>query len=205
MMMKGAVSFVQETLDNVLDLQKIDDGSFMLDYKFFRINDSIKKVIYAYRGAAAVRKINLVDNISTALINTTLLGDSSRFEYAVGNLISNAIKFSQPYKTVTVTVTSCDMQTQSGSQKDKLVCPLTVSVIDEGCGISKENLDNLLSSNSESQFRRPELLLPGQGAGLGLSLSKKIVHLHGGTMNVKSVVGKGSTSVLLFLLKYTIF
>ena len=193
-MMKGAASFVQETLDSVLDLQKIEEGTFILDFQSFRISESITKVIHAYRGEATVKNIHLASNISADVIQTQLLGDCHRIEIAVGNLLSNAIKFSDNHTTVTVNIT-CDIQSNTTPQFQRHIssCLVKVSVIDEGCGISRENLKSLLGTSLMNQFHRPDLLQAGQGSGLGLSLSKKIVHLHGGTMNAQSIIGHGST------------
>ena len=105
-------------------------------------------------------------------------GDSVKLERALANLLGNAIKFSPPRSTVTVTL-------EWGATHARL------SVEDEGPGISKEGHDRIFEV-----FHREadDDHLPG--LGLGLYIAKQIVLSHGGTITVQSELGQGATFVV---------
>lgn len=104
----------------------------------------------------------------------TLPGDPNLFRLALTNLVSNACKFSanQP---VRCTLT-CD-----GSR-------LLLSVIDQGIGIAPQDLDHVRQT-----FFRADNALVFSGFGVGLALAVKIIELHGGTLEIDSVLGQGTT------------
>ena len=180
-MMKGASGFMSDTLNGVLNMQKIEEGKFELDLSPFVLKDSIIKVFYTFRGAANGKNISLVNKMSP-IMPIKLIGDRHQIQHVLGNYLSNAIKFSKENSTITVEAVSG--QLQNGK------VPVTLSVTDSGVGISGENQKMLFSNFFQV---RPGQLQQGQGSGLGLSLCKKIVELHGGTVNVESVEGEGST------------
>ena len=105
-----------------------------------------------------------------------ILGDVTRLEQVLNNLVSNAIKYSPAGGAIRVTV-------------EKSAAKASVSVSDEGFGISPDDLKRLFQP-----FQR--LGTPGEdipGIGLGLSVTRKLVEAHKGTIEVESVLGKGST------------
>jgi len=93
------------------------------------------------------------------------------------NLVTNAIKYSLKNGIITIEVTTS-------------VDRIQISVIDNGIGISSENIDKLLSITEK-------VSIPGteneHGTGLGLILCNEFVQRHGGTITVESIYGKGST------------
>jgi signal transduction histidine kinase len=108
----------------------------------------------------------------------SVLLDPLRFKQILYNLVSNAVKFTDPGGRVEIRVKPVDAGT------------FRLEVSDTGIGISEEDFPRL--------FREFEQLDTGpgrryQGSGLGLSLTKKLVELHGGTIDVKSKVGHGTT------------
>jgi len=104
-------------------------------------------------------------------------GDPKRVEQVLVNLISNAIKFSEPNQRVVI---------NAKPEAETVV----VSVQDFGCGMNREFLSRLFSKFEHAQ---DSLTRESQGAGLGLAICRHIVEAHGGQIWVESELGKGST------------
>ena len=102
--------------------------------------------------------------------------DPEKIERIVLNLISNAIKFSNKGEEILVSITN----------KNKFI---SISVEDNGIGIEGKDLDMIFD-----RFKQVDKSLSrnAEGTGIGLSLVKSIVELHGGNISVESKVGKGS-------------
>ena len=105
-----------------------------------------------------------------------IMADEERFQQVVLNLVNNAIKFTHPGGTITL---------KARLERANLV----VEVQDTGVGISQDDQKLLFEPYRSLESGRERL----SGLGLGLSLSKKLVELHGGRIWVKSEKGKGST------------
>ena len=184
--MKSAVTFMNDTLNGVLNMQKIEEGKFELEMAPFNMTECVVKVLNTFRGAASAKRIALSKNISND-IPLKLVGDSFRIQHIIGNLLSNAIKFSKENSSVHINVT-CTSETDHSNVHEKW--PITVSIVDEGVGISEENQKKLFCNFVQIS---PGEIQQGQGSGLGLSFIKEIVKLHGGDVSVKSKEGQGST------------
>ncbi|MBF7082911.1 HAMP domain-containing protein [Desulfallas sp. Bu1-1] len=106
-----------------------------------------------------------------------MLGNEDRVEQVILNLLDNAVKFSPPGGVVTL---------RAGVENDSI----TVSITDQGPGIPPEDLEHIWERFHRVEKSRSRAL---GGTGLGLAIVKQIVEAHGGTVNVQSEVGKGST------------
>lgn len=106
------------------------------------------------------------------------LGDRYRIEHVVANFLSNAIKFSPEYSTIKITV----------SYGDKLKGHVTFTVADQGSGIPPEHLNSLFTSYMQIN---PGEMQQGKGTGVGLSICKEIVTLHGGKVGCTSKLREG--------------
>jgi signal transduction histidine kinase len=109
--------------------------------------------------------------------------DPDRFQMVVRNLLSNAVKYSPSGSDIIVRI----------ARNDGMA---TVSVIDQGVGISLEDQAGLFT-----RFGRVKTTQHVQGTGLGLWLSREIARMHGGDLTVQSIAGRGSTFVLAVPLK----
>ena len=118
-----------------------------------------------------------------------MIGDRYRIEHIISNFVSNACKFSPDGGEVVVSVTS--VLGTSARTPDQTFADITVTVSDQGCGISPENQAKLFRNFVQI---RPSALQKGQGSGLGLALCKAIVDLHEGSdIGVRSAEGRGSS------------
>jgi signal transduction histidine kinase len=185
--MKLAAAFMSNTLNDVLSLQKIEEGKLELETVVFDVTDVVNTVFATCKAAAQSKDISLVSDLAQNLPRS-ILGDRFKIEHVISNLLTNAIKFSPPNSTVTVRITSAafDADPTTGARR----VMIEIAVIDQGPGISAVNSARLFQSYVQI---RPGALQKGQGSGLGLSICKEIVIAHGGTINVSSEEGKGST------------
>lgn len=108
-------------------------------------------------------------------------GDCYRLQQCLLNLLSNAIKFTPPHGRIDVRI---DVPSRTLSQAQ-----LRVAVVDTGCGISAEDQRRLFKPFAQA-LSGPRA--HGSGSGLGLSITRRLVELHGGTLHVTSEVGAGS-------------
>lgn len=163
-------------INDILDLSKLEAGKMEIEQIPFKISDVIGNVSDVNKYKAEEKGLKFEVNISPK-VPLVVKGDPTRLNQILTNLCSNAIKFTDTGK---ITV---DVEKQSGSEYIKF------TVTDTGIGIP-EDKQHLLFGNfkqvDSSTFRKYG------GTGLGLSISKTLVELQGGTVEVNSVLGKGS-------------
>ena len=169
-----------QLINDVLDLAKVESGKMELSAQAFSPRRAVEEVCSVVKPLAAEKHLALTTRIDPAV--ETVVIDPLRFKQVLFNLLSNAVKFTDEGGQVEV---------ELGPHGDK---NFALRVRDSGIGIAAEDLPRL--------FREFEQLDAGpgrrfQGSGLGLSLTKKLVELHGGTIEVESRVGSGTTFTVL--------
>ena len=118
-----------DTLDNILNLQRIEEGKFELDLHPFDIRKMTEEIVAMYGGVVLEKRIKLVLN-SSSTIPSKLIGDGHRISHVLSNLISNALKFSCFGGTITVDV-SCGEKRHSPDGSHEIVV-ISIAVADEG-------------------------------------------------------------------------
>jgi NtrC-family two-component system sensor histidine kinase KinB len=160
-------------IDDLLDLNRIESGKAHLNLQAISPSRIGSEGIEPFLAQARDQRVSIVNSIPEDLPD--VIADSDGIRYVLANLLSNALRFTSPGGTVTVSAAN-------NSKK------ITFSVEDTGAGISPEHIKHLFE-----QFYR----VPGQqvksGVGLGLSIVKEIIEAHGGKTGVESTCGKGST------------
>ncbi|MCK4716774.1 MAG: HAMP domain-containing histidine kinase, partial [Candidatus Marinimicrobia bacterium] len=165
-------------IGNLLDFSAIESGRLELKFqtvdlhKFFHTYQSMTKSL------AEKKQIELKLKIDADLPNITV--DSDRFMQVLDNLVTNAIKFSYPNTTVTISAR-------------KINDNVEISVADQGQGIPEDEISKIFKEFSKTSVR------PTAGeksTGLGLAIAKKIIEAHHGTISVASEVGKGTTFII---------
>jgi signal transduction histidine kinase len=165
-----------QLINDVLDLAKVEAGKMELNPESFTLAHAIGEVCAVTRPMAQKKRIQVNVKVAPELGSVTL--DRQKFKQVLYNLISNGIKFNDDRGGVEISATPLD------ARRFKL------SVRDTGIGIKPEDMKRL--------FREFEQLESGtsrryEGTGLGLTLTRKIVELQGGTIGVESKFGQGST------------
>lgn len=185
-------------INDVLDLSKIEAGQMQLNLGQYSVQSLIDFVISATRSLAAEKRLELVSGVAESL--PPAVGDSKRITQILMNLVGNAIKFTPAGGHVTVTakyVPSSECQVpglESGTRNLESGTPkspdlIEISVTDTGIGIPTEELKSIFS-----EFRQVDSSITREygGSGLGLSIAKRLVEMHGGSIWAESQVGKGS-------------
>ena len=165
-------------VNDLLDIEKMEAGKFVLDTTQTDASDLVNKAIFATTPLADARGIKLVATVPDS--NGKLVVDRDRLTQVLINLLSNAIKFSPDKETINITVESAN----NGKEQVKF------SVIDRGRGIpaeAKQKIFDRFTQVEEKDFEERG------GSGLGLAISKAIVQQHGGDIGVDSTLGAGST------------
>jgi signal transduction histidine kinase len=161
-------------INDVLDLAKVEAGQFELEMAPFSLREALE------RGVVMVRERATEDGVRVTLTPVvdidTVTGDERRVRQVIFNLLSNAVKFTPSGGAVDVRA-----EQHNGEVR--------ISVADTGPGIAPEDRDRIFE-----EFRQTDAGIErGEGSGLGLALSKRLVELHGGRIWVVSELGKGST------------
>lgn len=177
------LQYIQQETKRILDMYK---KLLMLSYKknadFEKNNIDMQKVFNEIKDTLANRLSK--NNIELILNNqlSYLQGDETLIIMCISNLIKNAINVSNPESKIMVNAF------EMNSKK-------YIQVVDQGPGISEENIKKILEP-----FYRVDKVRSRKngGAGLGLSICKSIMEMHGGDIKIKSDIGKGSIFILEF-------
>jgi len=170
-------------INDILDLNKIESGKLSIDPVNFSRNE-LESIYHLFRARALQKKIDFKFEI-TANIPEFLYGDILRIKQIIGNLISNAIKFTKSNKCVCVKI--------DYSKED-----LIIEVKDQGKGIEKEKLDHIFKSFTQEDS---SVTREYGGSGLGLTISSSLTKMMNGKIEVESEVGVGSLFVVTLPLK----
>lgn len=162
-------------INEILDLSKVEAGSFELHYSTFWLAEAFAEVRDMLFPFAASKGINIKFEIETSLPRVS--ADRERIMQVLSNLMTNAIKFSNENGCIRV---------KAAQRNDYIM----IAVSDEGIGIAAADHDKLFKPFSQIDSSSSKKY---QGTGLGLALVKEIVHLHGGSVWFESEAGKGST------------
>jgi signal transduction histidine kinase len=176
----AAATNLMTLVGELLDMSKLEAGKMDIIKQPFAIGDLVNDVINGFGGSAAEKKLTLKADLN-ANLEKNVLGAGDRIRQVLGNLVQNAIKFTDDGSVLIIV----EEQKREGN-----TAYIRFSVKDTGLGISEENqkkLFKLFVQVDGSTTRRQG------GTGLGLALSKKLVELMEGFIAVDSTEGQGST------------
>ncbi|MBD2328126.1 PAS domain S-box protein [Alkalinema sp. FACHB-956] len=170
-----------ELINDILDLAKIEAGQVTLEYSATKINQLCQSSLVFIRQQALKKQIQLQVTVPEGLPN--LWVDERRMRQVLINLLTNAVKFTPDGGSITLEVS---LVPPTGTRP---LAEIQFAVIDTGIGIAPENVKKLFQPfiQVDSALNRQY-----QGTGLGLSLVKRIVEMHGGEVGLQSQVGVGS-------------
>ncbi len=163
-------------MDDILDFSKIEHGQLELIPVNYDISGLVNSVISSNMINVESKPIKFDLNIDANLPNS-LIGDEYRLKQVFNNLLSNAFKYT---KTGTI------IWSIIGFERENNDVLLISRIKDSGIGIKKENVEKLFSIYSQADAQ-------ADGIGLGLAITKNIVEMMGGSIDVESEYGKGTT------------
>jgi PAS domain S-box-containing protein len=169
-----------QLLGDILDLSKIEAGRMDVFHETLDMHTILNSIENLFGMSARHKGLSLRVNVSSDT-PANLFGDSIKLQQIFNNLVGNAIKFTQKG---TVQVEAYPLPSQNSDN-----VKILFSVTDTGDGMQTDKLDHLFNAftQADSSFTRGY-----QGAGLGLSIVRRLVHLMGGTIYVESELGKGT-------------
>jgi two-component system, NtrC family, sensor histidine kinase KinB len=160
-------------LNNLLDISRIESGKTKMEFQAISPNSLLLEALEPFRRAAHDQGVSLSIEVPGDL--PEVWADSTRIYYVIGNLLSNALRYTPAGGKITFSAQATEKEVR-------------FSVADTGKGIPNQYLPRIF----EQFFRVPDQEKES-GAGLGLAIVKEIIEAHGGTVGVKSQEGRGST------------
>jgi len=167
-------------INDILDLAKVDAGKMTFEQTPFKMMTSISAMLHLFETKIQEKNLELVKEYDSR-IPAVLMGDPVRLHQIILNLMSNAVKFTAEGKiTVQVRLLSED--------EEKVTVEFAIS--DTGIGVNKDNIDKIFDTFRQASSGTARLY---GGTGLGLAIVKQLVNQQGGSIQVKSETGRGST------------
>lgn len=176
---------LMRVIDDILDMSKIEAGKMAIEAGSESVITIIEDVVQLHRNFADGRGLKLSSKFAQPIPKQVLI-DGARFRQVLGNLVGNAIKFTNAGGV------EIDVEATQLSEKR---WRLTIAVADSGIGIPEHYLPGIFEAFAQGDgetYRR------FGGAGLGLAISRRIIELMGGELTVASTVGKGSVFTIRF-------
>jgi CheY-like chemotaxis protein len=170
-------------VSQVLDMSRIEEGKLLLEHQDFQLDQVAEHTLKLFSNEPKIRSgdVGLVLNIAPFIPNN-LHGDPYRLRQVLVNLLSNAIKFTEKGQVI------LNIKESVSPVLGRIL--LDFSVEDSGIGMSEEELGKLFEPFLQFRTLRNQAF---GGTGLGLTLTKTLVELMGGSINVESELGRGST------------
>lgn len=182
---KKSSEFMFGLINDLLDISKIESGNLQLDLKPVNIYELINHCTDINRVLSA-KKFITINIVIENTLPETLLWDRSKIEQALNNLIGNAIKFSHPESAIVI----------------RLLCKaqnFVIQVEDKGDGLPDDIIDQLFTPFCKGSRigTRGE-----KGSGLGLSIARRIVEGHGGTIHAENNVDAGTRFIITLPIRF---
>jgi len=178
-------------INNILDMSKIEANKFEIVNEPFDLYDLLEKMKSIVAIKADEKKQRLTFSVDDD-IPRSIIGDELRLMQIFTNLMSNAIKFTPEYGDVRFIIKMISRVSENESA-------IRVEVIDKGIGISTEQQEKLFMSFEQAEANMARKF---GGTGLGLTITKKIIELMGGSIGLTSEIGKGSNFFFTVNLKH---
>jgi len=174
-----------DIINDILDLSKAEAGKLTLTYEEVHVGKAINKCVTILSERAQKGGVTMTTKVPKTL--PALVADRLRFIQILLNIISNAVKFTNVGGSVDISVHTSDIKGE--------ISHFVVVVEDSGIGMSQSDIEKAFQSfgQVDSGLNRKY-----EGTGLGLPLTKKLLELHQGTIEIISELGKGTRVMLTF-------
>ena len=196
-------------INDILDLSKVEAGKQELEPTNINLKDLLERSLFMFKEKTMKHGLQL--SLDLDHIPKTIMADERKLKQVIYNLIANAVKFTS--KGGSINISACHLSSDNGHWKKYDEAPfhvpitddqstithrqcIAISVEDTGIGVKQEDLERIFNPFEQvdsSSSRRY------QGTGLGLSLCKKLINLHGGTIWAESE-GEGKGTTLSFII-----
>lgn len=168
-------------INDILDVSKIESGKVVLSFEEFTLNDIVSSVEAIIQPMAKQKNQSFHVEV-TDVKHEYLIGDETRLNQILINLLSNAVKYTPESGNIWFRIMGLK---QRSSQYERI----RIEVEDDGYGMTPEYLQTIFDAFTRAENSTTNKV---QGTGLGMAITKSIVELMGGTIDVFSEVNKGS-------------
>jgi len=176
---------LKRIFSDMLDLSKIELGSFQLTEENFDLVDLLESISSSYTHITKEKALKFIVDIDPK-ITKSMYGDKTRIYQIINNLLNNSIKYTEDGF---IKLTVKRIEGKSNKQKIK------IEIEDSGIGIEKENLSSIFLAFTQHNEN-------GEGSGLGLHIVSKLTSLMGGSINVESTINEGSKFTVELKIKH---
>ena len=173
--------YLLSLINDILDISKIESGKVVLNFEKFILNDLLSSVEAIIRPMAEAKHQNFYIEIS-GIAHEYFVGDETRLHQILINLLSNAVKYTPEGGSIWFRVIGL-------SQRSAQYEHILIEVEDNGFGMTPEYLETIFDAFTRAENSTTNKV---QGTGLGMAITRNIVELMGGTINVSSEVNKGT-------------
>ena len=174
-----------DIINDILDFSKIEAGKMIIEHTPFKLSDAVEEIVDMLSIQAHEKDIEVVCHIDPGL-PSKFHGDAIRIKQVVTNILGNAIKFTNSGDILI----SVKKQNEIYNINKERFLDVVVSVKDTGIGIPAEELKKIFESFTQADG---SITRSYGGTGLGLTISRNLMELMGGTLEVESEPAKGST------------
>ena len=168
-------------LNNVLDLARIENDKTEMEYSVSDVEKDFRNCIAMFQNQADSKGQTLT--VTTHLLHPYIYADVPHLTEVCTNLVSNAVKYTGTGGTI-----CCDIAQKPGEKAGW--CDTVITVADDGIGMSQEFQQHIFEP---FERERTSTVSKVEGSGIGMGIVKKLVELMGGTVEVESKIGVGST------------
>ena len=180
-------------INEVLDMSRIESGALTLDEEEFNLLNIIDSMVNMLSDAAREKK-QKIEFRAHGVQNTNVRGDARRLQQIFANVISNSIKYTEEGGAISIEIT------EKPSQQEHVGCYEFVFK-DNGIGMSEEFLQHIYDPFERADDVRTSKI---QGTGLGLTISRNIIQMMGGDIQIESELGIGTIVTVTVPLKYQV-
>ncbi len=169
-------------INDVLDMNKIESGKVTLSRETFSIKALVDEIATIVESQPSSKKRNCTIKVDSNVKHYCLVGDTMRLRQVMLNLMSNALKYTNDGDSVRMTI-------GENVQPDPQHASFTLIVGDTGIGMSRDFVENIFNP---FERERNDFTIFTEGTGLGMTITKNIVDLMGGTIEIESELGVGT-------------
>ena len=170
-------------INDILDFSKIEAGKLELVEGEYRLSDVLNNVCSMVTFKLREKNLAFYAEVDETLPDV-LYGDEIRVRQVLTNLLNNAAKYTEEGSV------SLKVEKSGEHPEDSEKCIFTISIIDTGIGIKKEDMEKLFGKFERMDMKKNSNI---EGTGLGLAITRRLIEMMGGSVEVESEYGEGST------------
>ena len=172
-------------INEILDISRIQSGKMTVERTEVYLDEVVENCIRLLKTQLEYKKLKLVQNLDIDL--PPVLGDAIKLRQVVTNIIGNAIKFTP--ENGEIRIATYEEQQQTGMSR------IVIAIEDNGVGMSADEIDVALTPFGQIEV---DLDRETQGTGLGLPISKSLIAMQGGKLEIESEKGEGTKVIVSF-------